>query len=238
MKTKICRKCKVEKPLDSFYKEKTGKDGHRNICGVCECERSKKYQKEHSHQVLEKNRKWVRENKEYVTKRNSDRYQLIEKSERKIKYKTNEEFRNAYIKSSHNYRHNPKNKEILKKFRKTFKEKHKNDPRYKTVNNLRRRLKHLLDGTQKSEHTLTIIGCSRTELVAYLQSKFKIGMNWNNYGFRGWHIDHIIPCSTFDFTKLEEQKKCFHYTNLQPLWWYENLKKGNRLIKNWSGGTA
>jgi len=54
-------------------------------------------------------------------------------------------------------------------------------------------------------------------------------MSWDNHGFKGWHIDHIIPCSAFDLTKVEEQKKCFHYTNLQPLWAKDNLSKGDKL---------
>ena len=54
-------------------------------------------------------------------------------------------------------------------------------------------------------------------------------MSWENYGYYGWHIDHIIPCSKFDLSKLEEQKKCFHFTNLQPLWALDNIKKSNKL---------
>jgi hypothetical protein len=53
-------------------------------------------------------------------------------------------------------------------------------------------------------------------------------MSWNNYGIKGWHIDHIKPCSSFDLSDLEQQKKCFHYTNLQPLWWYDNLIKSDK----------
>jgi hypothetical protein len=75
-----------------------------------------------------------------------------------------------------------------------------------------------------------LLGCSVEELKKYLEIKFKEGMSWNNYGLRGWHIDHIIPCSKFDLIKEEEQKKCFHFSNLQPLWWNENLSKGNRLL--------
>ena len=48
-----------------------------------------------------------------------------------------------------------------------------------------------------------------------------------NYGTFGWHIDHIRPCSSFDLTDLEQQKQCFHYTNLQPLWWFDNIKKSS-----------
>ena len=55
-------------------------------------------------------------------------------------------------------------------------------------------------------------------------------MSWDNHGFGDdkWHIDHIIPCSNFDLTKKEEQKKCFNYKNLQPLWQKDNLSKGNK----------
>jgi len=61
-----------------------------------------------------------------------------------------------------------------------------------------------------------------------LETKFLEGMDWDNYGIYGWHIDHIKPCSLFNLENIEEQKKCFHYTNLQPLWAIDNLKKGNK----------
>jgi hypothetical protein len=55
-------------------------------------------------------------------------------------------------------------------------------------------------------------------------------MNWDNYGFYGWHIDHIRPCASFDLSKPSEQRKCFNYTNLQPLWATENWGKRDSLI--------
>ena len=55
-------------------------------------------------------------------------------------------------------------------------------------------------------------------------------MSWNNYG--KWHVDHIRPCIDFDLSKPEEQQKCFHYTNLQPLWAEENMRKHYKFVKN------
>ena len=72
--------------------------------------------------------------------------------------------------------------------------------------------------------TFDLIGCTPQQLKDYLESKFLEGMSWENRD--EWHIDHIIPCASFDLTKVEEQQKCFHYTNLQPLWAVDNLKKG------------
>ena len=66
------------------------------------------------------------------------------------------------------------------------------------------------------------------EFKLYLQSKFKPGMHWNNHGLYGWHIDHIRPCSSFNFLEESEQRACFHYTNLQPLWAKDNLEKNNK----------
>jgi hypothetical protein len=54
-------------------------------------------------------------------------------------------------------------------------------------------------------------------------------MSWENHGKFGWHIDHIKPISSFDLTNENEQLECFNYKNMQPLWWNENLSKGNKL---------
>jgi len=55
-------------------------------------------------------------------------------------------------------------------------------------------------------------------------------MTWENHGFDGWHVDHIKPCTSFDLTDLEQQKQCFHYTNLQPLWKKENFEKRDKIL--------
>lgn len=68
-----------------------------------------------------------------------------------------------------------------------------------------------------------LVGTTIPELKRYLENQFQPNMSWENYG--KWHIDHIKPLASFDLTKEEEQKKAFHYTNLQPLWAKDNLHK-------------
>ena len=102
----------------------------------------------------------------------------------------------------------------------------KKDPKRRAVESLRSRLYNaIIKQSYKSFTTEKFLGASTEKVTKYLESKFLPGMSWNNYGKKGWHIDHIIPCVAFDLTNLEEQLKCFHYTNLQPLWWSDNLKK-------------
>ena len=101
------------------------------------------------------------------------------------------------------------------------------DPEYKLIANVRTRMWSVLKGISKSDTTLKILGCSLDEFKKYIEKKFEDGMNWDNYGV--WHIDHIIPCAKFDLSDPEQQKICFHYTNLQPMWGEHNIKKGARL---------
>ncbi len=99
---------------------------------------------------------------------------------------------------------------------------------YRIKINLRGRIYKAIKRNSKSESTLVLIGCSIEELKVYLSSMFVEGMSWDNYG--KWHIDHIIPCASFDLNDTEQQKRCFHYTNLQPLWAIDNIKKSNKLV--------
>ncbi|KKM96146.1 hypothetical protein LCGC14_1181060 [marine sediment metagenome] len=105
----------------------------------------------------------------------------------------------------------------------------KKDINFKIVSYLRTRVWGALKGKAKSQSTMKLIGCNIIFLKQYLEKRFKIGMNWNNYG--KWHIDHIKPCCSFDLSKVSEQLKCFNYKNLQPLWAIDNLSKGGMFIK-------
>lgn len=100
------------------------------------------------------------------------------------------------------------------------------NPGYSVVHRLRVRLNHAIagnSGTTKSAPTMQLVGCSREFLVAHLESQFLPGMSWENRS--EWHIDHIRPCASFDMTDPEQQRACFHWSNLQPLWGKDNLEK-------------
>jgi hypothetical protein len=102
--------------------------------------------------------------------------------------------------------------------------KEKTDIIYKIKRRLRRRVKDYLKRKDRLT-TIELLGCSIEQCIRHLESLFTEGMSWENYGFKGWHIDHIIPCASFNLLDPEEQKKCFNYKNLQPLWWWDNLSK-------------
>jgi len=102
------------------------------------------------------------------------------------------------------------------------------DPEFKILKTLRTRLWHALKNQKadKKYRTKQLTGCELPFLKGFLEAKFTEGMSWENHG--EWHLDHIKPCCSFDLKNEEEQKKCFHYTNLQPLWAVENLSKGGK----------
>lgn len=104
----------------------------------------------------------------------------------------------------------------------------KNNPLVKLRDSLRRRLNNAVKNNQKSGSAVSDLGCTIIQLKIHLESKFTPEMTWDNYGIKGWHIDHIVPISKFDLTDLDQLKKACHYTNLQPLWWQDNLSKGSK----------
>jgi hypothetical protein len=104
----------------------------------------------------------------------------------------------------------------------------KSNPNLYLKSLFRSRIKEALKNNSKSAKTLDLLGCPIETAKKYIESKFQVGMGWDNHGFYGWHIDHIKPCSSFDLSNPDEQKKCFNYTNLQPLWAKDNLSKGSK----------
>lgn len=194
---KICQRCKKEKQISDFYKHSGMTDGYLSFCKNCKIADSFNYYTNNKNKVKE--------------------HQVIpEIRERKLKFKK---------------QWNIDNKEYILKYRqgnktqrnKQRKERYSNDLEYRILGLLRSRLFAALKGICKSAKTIELLGCSVKELKIHIESLFKQGMNWNNQG--KWHIDHIKPCVSFDLIEPVQQKKCFNYTNLQPLWAKDNHKK-------------
>lgn len=145
--------------------------------------------------------------------------------------RSNQYYKNKEHYKEKNYDWRSNNRERYRSYMKGYeKNKLQNDPSFRIAKSIRGRVRKILLGIRKYESTLELLGCSFQELELHLESKFKEGMTWENYG--KWHIDHIRPCSSFDLSDIEQQKICFNYKNLQPLWAEDNLRKGCKIIDN------
>jgi len=232
MDKKICLTCGTEKVLS----------GKRYVCKECK----KKSDREYRLRNLEKLREYDRfRNKRDSEKRNKNRKEYYQKNKESISEKNkqwkidNKEYYDLKkIEYRNNYREKKKikdkeyrelNKEKIREYKRNwFNKKYNSDIEFNILFRLRRRVWIALKNseTKKNEPIKKILGCSVLELKQHLENQFKTGMSWSNYG--EWEIDHIQPCSSFDLTNEQQQKECFHYTNLQPLWKTENRIKGAR----------
>ena len=203
MKTKICSKCKIEKPIDNFYPRTNRINQFFSYCKLCQKvlikenpEKRKKVYTEYNQSHKSAAKKYYEDNKEKILKRFK-------------KYRTNNKIKI----------NNLNKKYVISRL--------KVDIDFRLRYSLRSRLYVALKGFCKSKSTMKLIGCSIEQLKHHLEKQFKLGMSWDNYG--KWHIDHKIPCASFNLSKPEEQRKCFNYTNLQPLWAVENLRKSSKI---------
>jgi len=172
----------------------------------------KLYRESHKKECFNRARKWRQNNKQH-------------------KHDMDKKYRLSHM-EKHNEgnrlwrKHHPE-KNRLVQFNNYHKHK-KFDPRFKLARNLRKRVREALQGKFKFDSTEKLVGCSFDECWAHLEKQFVPGMTRENYGVI-WHIDHIMPCSSFDLNIEDEQRKCFNYTNLQPLFAEENLRKGSKI---------
>lgn len=237
MTKKVCIQCGVEKDITEFHKSSRNKTGSKGTCKQCCALNARKYKDKASlyRKRYESKPESKAKRKEYLKKYTRtakhreymNKYQ--NKPDRKQKsheYTTTQEYKDKINKKRWD------NIETYREKERIYNRKRRQIPEVKIKSALRARLQGILkrsDGS-KSKKMVEIIGCTMPFLRQYLESLWKENMTWSNYGLgRGrWVIDHIVSCDKFDLTKPEEQRKCFHYTNLQPLWWEENAAKSNK----------
>lgn len=131
--------------------------------------------------------------------------------------------------SEANSRWHRENRDRIRERKRLESRRRRERPAARIAASVRRRLSRLLKGQRRPARSEELVGCSFMELRKHLERQFRKRMSWENYGSRGWHIDHIIPCSAFDLSREEELRRCFHFTNLRPLWARENLRKGSKV---------
>jgi hypothetical protein len=142
--------------------------------------------------------------------------------------KFNQRCLKATLERYHKIKNDPVSNAIFQERQRRYEtDQRNNNPHFKIKKNLSRRIRSALTKfkMRKNISTLQLTGVKNIQfLMDYLAKQFKPGMTWDNYG--KWHIDHIKACTKFDLTDPEEQRACFNYTNLQPLWAVDNIKKG------------
>lgn len=138
---------------------------------------------------------------------------------------------NKHILGPKNKKYYEKNKEWINKnhYQNYKRPRYYSDVEFRLKEVLSARIRQALNHNYKSASTEKLIGCSISELRQHLEKQFTEGMSWDNHSIIGWHIDHRKPCDSFDLTDPIQQRECFHFSNLQPLWYDENIRKGTSL---------
>jgi len=219
IENKICNTCRVNKNINSFYRDKYAKDGLQYRCKDCDKLQNKEFKLKNKNHTKDYNKKYWKNNKEKLILNNKN---YRERNKEKLIQQKKE----YYI----------ENKEIIQnKKAKRYKYKYNNDSFFRLKENYRngiiKAFKFYLKGDyKKSKRTSEIIGCSLDKFKKHIESQWEDWMNWENYGKyngelkHGWDLDHIIPISSAELE--EDLYRLNHYTNFQPL-----CSKVNRDVK-------
>jgi hypothetical protein len=206
---KKCTKCGLVLPIDGFYKNKSEKSGTDAWCKNC----AKAHYYANKEKINERMKTYRQANKEKISE-HMKAYRQANKekiSERKKAYRqANREKRNEYDKK-----------------------RKKTDICYAIKYRLRDRIRTAVKAqfTEKASKTKELLGCDYATFKRHFEKQFTAGMTWDLFMEGKIHIDHIVPCANFDLKDEQQQRACFHYKNLQPLWAADNLAKQDKILE-------
>ncbi len=216
---KICTKCNQMRQLIDFRMNKnTGK--YLNSCRSC-CNKQRA-ERRRDPIVKERDRLW---RAEY---RSRPEFRELKK-QKHIEYYARPGVAEHHRETCARWYRNNKEKQIQKKTKNEILRRHI-DPNYRMICVLRSRLSNAIKmkGTRKMGHTMDLLGCNIGYFKNWIEFQFDDKMNWNNHGTY-WHIDHVKPCSSYDLTNEQEQRACFHWSNMRPIEKTENIIKGDKI---------
>lgn len=207
--------CKQVKPIEQFALCKTTADWHATTCRPCAVERSRQWRKKYPEKMR------AHSYAQYLRDKQKP-------DDERLKYSR------AYF-ARHRERANARTRAWAKANRKritrsqveSIKRRRKLDPVFDFACKIKGKIRLLLRGYTKSSPAEQLLGCKIAELRKYLEMQFEPWMSWDNYGHGEgkWEIDHKMPVAAFDLSDPDQQKLCWHYTNLQPLCCKKNNEK-------------
>lgn len=231
METKICSKCGVEKPVTEYRKHKGCKLGVRPECKACMAILNHDYYQNNREKINKRSTVYRQKNKIKIAKNKyiyyrKNKHAAYERAKKSVQSRKDEV-------AKYQYEYAQTHKDNLREYYNNYhKNKALNNIGFRILRNLRARMRSSIIRGYKSKTTLELLGISGYECMDYLETLFRGDMTRENYG-EVWHIDHIIPCSFFDLTNEIEQRICFNWRNLQPLFINENLAKKDNLPDNY-----
>ena len=194
----------------------------------------KQYRLEHKKEM----KQYYLDNKEKILELSKQYY--LDNKEKIKQYRLDNKEKILELGKQYRLGNKEKTKQYNKKYRLGHKEhrnqhqreRKKNDPNFKLAMSISSRMTAALKGISKSASTMELLGCTREEFWTHLEKSFYdcriTGEEMTRFNHGKWHVDHIIPCASFDLTDPEQQRICFNWKNYQPLWALDNMLKGAR----------
>lgn len=207
----ICRICSASKPISEFYKDAAKKHGVRSLCKDCDKARSLQWAKDNPASINARNALWQKKNRANARARC-------------------QKWRASHVDHDRNRKLEWSKANPHKRIE--YNAKQRSTPKGKVEQSVRRAINHsIVKGSKMGKPTFEILGYSSEQLKAHLEALFIDGMNWENYGRNGWHIDHIIPLAAFNYSTPDhiDFKRAWALSNLQPLWQADNIRKHAKL---------